>query len=462
MTECNADEFVFEGPGRRDVVARFDGGDISSDGGAIVLRETEAKTGILKRFARCFTDHRRADRVEHTIEELVTQRVFGLCLGWEDLNDHDELRRDPLLGTLVGKSEPKEMLLASSSTLNRLELGGDQIQTGERYKKISLNFDAVDQLLVQAFLEAYETPPEEIVLDLDATDDPIHGRQEGRFFHGYYDCYCFLPLYIFCGEHLLCARLRRSNIDGSKGALEEVQRIVAQIRESWPEVRIVLRADSGFCREPLMSWCEAEEGVEYVLGIARNERLVAMVEDALGMAQMEHAGTGEPARVYRELTYRTLDSWSRSRRVVAKAEHSSKGDNPRFVVTSLLTDEIEAKQLYEKRYCARGDMENRIKEQQHYLFADRTSSHWMRANQIRLYFSSIAYVLMQALRQIGLEGTELAKAQCQTIRLKLLKIGAQVKVTVRKVWIRLSESYPYADVFANVWHKLRSVKPRHG
>ncbi len=233
---------------------------------------------------------------------------------------------------------------------------------------------------------------------------------------------------------------------------------MAQIRASWPEVRIVLRADSGFCRESLMAWCESE-GVEYVFGIARNERLVAMVEEALGLAQMEHAGTGEPARVYRELLYRTLDSWSRSRRVVAKAEHSRYGDNPRFVVTSLPADEIEAKRLYEEVYCARGDMENRIKEQQLYLFADRTSSHWMRANQIRLYFSSIAYLLMQALRRLGLEGTELAKAQCHTIRLKLLKIGAQVKVTVRKVWIHLSESYPYADVFAAVWHKLRSVAP---
>jgi hypothetical protein len=460
MTECSASEFVFEGPGRRDVVARFDGGDIVSDGGSILLRETEARTGILGRFATCFRDYRRADRIEHTVEEMVTQRVLGLCLGWEDLNDHDELRHDPLLATLAGKREPKEMPLASSSTLNRLELGGSAIGADERYKKIALDFDVVDGLLVEAFLEAYESPPEEIVLDLDATDDPLHGRQEGRFFHGFYDCYCYLPLYIFSGEHLLCARLRRSNIDGAKGALEETQRIVAQIRESWPKTKITLRADSGFCRDSLMTWCE-DEGVEYVFGIARNPRLVRRIDGALGIAQMEHAGTGKPARVYRELTYRTRKTWSRKRRVVAKAEHSSKGDNPRFVVTSLSKHEIEAKELYEELYCARGDMENRIKEQQLYLYADRTSSHWMRANQIRLYFSSIAYVLMQALRRLGLEGTELAKAQCHTIRLKLLKIGAQVRVTVRKVWVHLSECYPYAEVFALAWHKLRSARLQH-
>ena len=459
MTECTGDGFVFEGRGRRQVVARFDGGDVSSEGGAILLREAESKVGVLKRFGECFRDGRRAERVRHSIEEMVTQRVLGLCLGWEDLVDHDDLRRDPLLATLVGKREPKKELLASSSTLNRLELGAEAVEESERYKKISLDFDAVDRLLVQAFLESYDEPPGEILIDFDATDDPLHGHQEGRFFHGYYDCYCYLPLYAFCGEHILCARLRRSDIDGAAGALEETQRIVGQIREAWPEVKIILRGDSGFCRESLMAWCEAEN-VEYVLGIARNDRLVKMIDGDLGIAQMQCAGTGEAARVYRDLSYRTINSWTRSRRVVAKAEHSPKGDNPRFVVTSLPKG-IEAKHLYEELYCARGEMENRIKEQQLYLFADRTSSHWMRANQIRLYFSSIAYSLMQALRRIGLAGTTMAKAQCHTIRLRLLKIGALVKVTVRKVWIKLSESYPHAAIFADIWHRLSAAPPRY-
>jgi len=460
MTECTSTELRAKAPGRREYVARFDGGDISSDGGTILLGETERKTAILARFAACWRDHRAPERVHHSVREMVTQRVLGLCSAYEDLNDHDELRHDPLLCSLAGKREPKQQPLASSSTLNRLELGAEAIDGDERYKRVALDFEAVDRLLVQIFLESYTKPPVEIVLDLDVTDDPLHGKQEGRFFHGYYDCYCYMPLYIFCGEHLLCARLRRSNQDGSAGALDEVKRIVTQIRESWADVRIIVRGDSGFCREELMAWCESEPKVDYVLGMARNPRLEHRIAPDLLAAKDICEAMDAPHRIFTSFRYITRESWSRKRRVVAKAEHLPKGANPRFVVTSLPKKRFADRQLYEELYCARGDMENRIKEQQLYLFADRTSTHWMRSNQVRLYFSSIAYVLLQALRELGLQGTRLAKAQCHTIRLKLLKIGALIRVTTRKVWISLAGSCPYAGLFVEVWHRLRSMRPR--
>jgi hypothetical protein len=453
----------FQPLGARKVVARFDGGAITSDGGALLLRECETATGIIAQFARCFTDHRDPALIEHTVEQLVAQRTYALALGYEDLNDHDTLRHDPLLATLVGKVDPtgqarkresdRGKALAGKSTLNRLELTKEGAGAGERYKKIEVDAAGVEALFVELFLQAYRTPPDEIVLDLDATDDPVHGRQEGRFFHGYYDAYCYLPLYIFCGEHLLCAKLRRSNIDASAGALDELERIVAQIRARWPKVRIVVRGDSGFCRDEIMAWCEANR-VDYVLGLARNSRLVGLVEDALVQAQALYEETGRPARLFTEFTYRTHESWSRARRVIAKAEHLDKGANPRFVVTTLAD---QARALYEDIYCARGDMENRIKEQQLDLFADRTSAATMRANQIRLWFSSVAYTLMEALRRLALAGTELARAQCDTIRRKLLKIGARIRVSVRKVWVSLSESCPIAELFVRIWHNLRRL-----
>jgi len=310
-------------------------------------------------------------------------------------------------------------------------------------------------MLVEVFLQAHREPPQEIILDLDATDDPVHGNQEGRFFHGYYGHYCYLPLYIFCGEHLLCARLRPSNIDASAGCLEEVERIVAPIRQTWAEVKITLRGDSGFCREELMSWCETHR-VDYVLGLAKNDRLKAAIAPELEQAAEQYAETGQAARVFKEFTYQTRQSWSRAPRVIAKAEHLEKGSNPRFVVTSLTADEWPAQALYEKLYCARGEMENRIKEQL-MLFADRTSTAFLRSNQIRLYFSSAAYLLMHALRRLGLRGTELAQAQCATIRLKLLKIGALIRVTVRKVWMSLAGGYPYVDLFRKVYAQLRAA-----
>jgi hypothetical protein len=311
----------------------------------------------------------------------------------------------------------------------------------------------VDQLLVELYTDAQERMPETVVLDLDATDDPTHGEQEGRFFHGYYGHYCYLPLYIFAGQHLLCARLRPSNLDAWSGSVEEVERIVAQLRRVWPEVKVILRADSGFCRDALMSWCE-EHGVGYVFGLARNVKLVQVIGKQLHEAQQEYERTGQAARVFTEFLYRTKKTWSRSRRVIAKAEHLAKGANPRFIVTSLSEEEAEGRKLYEEFYCARGEMENRIKEQQLALFADRTSTAHLQSNQLRLYFSSIAYCVLEALRRLGLRGTEMARAQCQTIRVKLLKIGAQIRVTARKVWVSMASGCPYAEVYGRVVRNL--------
>jgi len=461
-TECIAQQLEFQGVGRRRVVASFEGGTLSSDGGALLLGEVERRRGILQQFAACFHDRRHPALIEHSVEELVRQRVLGLALGYEDLNDHDVLRSDPLLATVVGKVDPtgsdrrhaedRGKPLAGKSTLNRLELGA---QTQDRYRKIAIDEQAVDRLLVDIFLSAYEQAPASIVLDLDATDDPLHGEQEGRFFHGYYGGYCYLPLYVFCGSHLLCARLRRSNIDASAGAVEEVERIVGQIRSRWPGVAIILRGDSGFAREELMSWCE-QHGVEYVFGLARNARLQRALGGELAQARTLSEVSGRAERLYQDFTYSTRKSWSRCRRVVGKAEHLPQGANPRFLVTSLNQELWAAAPLYEQLYCARGEMENRIKEQQLYLFADRTSSHWMKSNQVRLWFSSVAYIMLDELRRLGLAGTELAHARCDTIRIKLLKIGAQIRVSVRRVWICLASSYPYASLFRQVIQQLRA------
>ena len=468
-TECTQKSFAFHHLGRREVIARFDGGNITSDAGGLLLRETERVTGIIGQFAACFTDHRDPDLIEHPAEDLIAQRIYALALGYEDLNDHDDLRHDPLLAVLVGKQDPlgqhrsrerdRGKALAGKSTLNRLELTPVRASSASRYKKITTGRRAIQRLFTELFLQAHQRPPERIVLDLDATDDPIHGHQAGRFFHGYYQNYCYLPLYIFCGEHLLCARLRPSNIDASAGSVKELERIVGQIRAQWPKVKIVIRGDSGFCREALMAWCEAND-VDFVLGLAKNERLSDELARELEQAKQQFEAGGQAARVFKDFTYQTRESWSRPRRVIGKAEHLSKGANPRFVVTSILAEQIAAQSLYEDEYCARGDMENRIKEQQLYLFADRTSAATMRANELRLWFSSLAYTLLAALRRLGLKGTELAKAQCGTIRLKLLKLGAQIRVTVRKVWISLAESYPYRSVFRRVYQHLRRLCPR--
>ena len=459
-TECSQSSFSFGKHFRRQVSARFDGGVISSDGGALLLREVDRRIKLLPRLAACFEDRRDRRRIEHRVEELVSQRVYALALGYEDLNDHDELRRDPLLALLVGKSDlagqqrrrerDRGQPLAGKSTLNRLEGTTDG---GDRYKKISWDSAAIDRLLVEVFLEAHPQEPAEVILDIDATDSPLHGQQEGRFFHGYYRHYCYLPLYIFSGEHILCARQRVANQDAAEGSLAELKRIVAQIRGEWPEVKIIVRGDAGFCREELMSWCETN-GVEYVLGLVRNERLRSLIDDALDEAARQQQQTGRPARVFREFDYQTLKSWSRARRVVAKAEQLVGKQNPRYVVTSLDAERWPAQALYEQLYCGRGEAENRIKEQLS-LFADRMSSETLRANQLRLHLSSLAYVLLVGLRRLGLKGTRWARAQTETIRRGLLKIGAQVRVSVRRVQLSLASGYPYEEAFAAVYRALR-------
>jgi len=456
QTECTGERLNFQAVGRREVVAKFDGGQLSSDGGGLLLRETERRTGIVKQFAECFRDYRHSSMIEHTLSSLIGQRVIGLGLGYEDLNDHDHLRHDPLIATLVDKADPTQPL-AGKSTLNRLELTPEGNGEG-RYKKIVYNGEAIDRFFVNVFVQAYPTAPKRIVLDLDTTDDEIHGGQEGRFFHGYYGSYCYLPLYIFSGEHLLCARLRQSNAGPAEGTVAELDRIVAQIRQAWPDVEIVIRADSGFCRDDIMSWCE-EHGVGYVIGLARNARLERMIASEMEEACAESKRTEQPARIFKDFTYQTLESWSRTRRVVGKAEYLIDKQNARFIVTSQPIESIDAQTLYEDEYCARGDMENRIKEQKTFLFSDRTSAATMRANQLRLWFSSVAYLLMSALRRLGLKDTDLARAQCDTIRLKLFKIGARIKVTARKIWVSLSSSYPMAVLFARVCGNLAHASP---
>ena len=464
FTECSQPAFDFQPLGSRQVTAGFDGGTITSDAGGLLLREIEAKTGLLADLGRCFDDFRDPELVEHTAEDLIKQRVFALALGYEDLNDHDQLRTDPLLATLVGKrdvtgqerTDPRDRgkPLAGKSTLNRLELTPARANEQSRYKKIVARQRDLAAWFVKAFLQLNPEPREEIILDLDATDDPIHGQQAGRFFHGYYKNYCYLPLYIFCGEHLLLAKLRPSNIDAAAGSVKQVAWIVEQIRQRWPQVRIILRGDGGFCRDGLMDWCENNR-VDFLFGLAKNNRLKKILGKELHEVEQEFKTTGKPARRFKDFTYRTRKSWSRERRIVGKAEHLAKGTNPRFVVTSLSAERFAAQALYEDCYCARGEMENRIKEQQLYLFADRTSCQTMRANQLRLWLSSAAYVLLQALRQKGLQGTSLEKARCDTIRLKLLKIGAIIRVSVRRVWFSLAHSYPYQQVFAQVFDNLR-------
>lgn len=450
MTECSQESFRFASHFSRRVEAGFTAGQVSSDGGALLLREVEGRINLVGRLAGCFTDKRNPERIEHTVAEMLGQRIYGLALGYEDLNDHEQLRSDPLLALLSGKRELDEPL-AGKSTLNRLELVG---RTG-RYHKIGYSSEAIDRLLADLYIESHGTMPERIVLDLDATDIPLYGHQPERFFHGYYDSYCYLPLYIFAGDQLLCARLRPANQDAAAGSLAEVERIVGQLRQRWPGVQIVLRADSGFCREELMAWCEKHENkVDYVFGLARNKRLRKIIGRQMHQAQVLHQSTGKATRVFTEFQYQTHKSWSQPRRVVAKAEYLDKGENPRFVVTSLPPEQWTTQDLYEKFYCARGEMENRIKEQM-CLFADRLSTDEMKGNQLRLYFSALAYTLMEALRRLGLRGTEWAQAQVDTIRRKLLKIGAIVHVSVRRVVLQMSSAYPWKDIYARAYHALR-------
>src|SRR5438552_4045629 len=419
-TECSAELFDFGTVEGRAVEAAFDAGLVTSDAGALLLGATDRAMRMTARFAACFHDERRRDLIEHEVATLVGQRVFGIALGYEDLNDHDELRHDPMMAVLAGKLEARREECAPVAG------------------------------------KAHERAPRQIILDLDATDDPLHGEQEGRFFHGYYDCYCYLPLYVFCGRHLLVARLRRADRDAADGALEEVTRLVARIRARWPRTRILLRADSGFARDDIMTWCEANS-VDFVFGLARNERLVAEIETELERAITKSRRTGKPERSFKSFMWMTRTTWSRRRRVVAKAEATQGEANPRFVVTSLARKACKAKHLYEKVYCARGDMENRIKECQLDLFADRTCAATMRANQLRLWFYSMAYVLLCARRRIGLHDTALADATCGTIRLKLLKAGALVRISVRRIKIAMASACPVAQDWTRVAVRLAAA-----
>jgi len=451
MTQCTQSSFEFAPHFRRAVVASFDGGALTSDAGALLLRQVDRRIGFLRRLAACFTDFRSPWLTQHGVEQMLAQRVYALALGYEDLNDHDQLRLDPLMGVLAGKREPDQPL-ASKSTLCRLERTPATGAERDRYKKIRYDAEAIDQLLLDVFMDAHPESPEQVVLDLDATDTPLHGRQEGRFFHGYYDEYCYLPFYIFCGDQLLAVRLREANQDASAGSLAEVQRIVARLRTRWPKLKILLRGDSGFCREELMRWCE-QNRVDYVFGLARNDRLRRRIGKAMRRAKTEAKRTGRAARVYTEFRYRTLKSWSRARRVIAKAEQLEGKENPRYVVTSLAVSAYRPRSLYEDLYCARGEMENRIKEQM-LLFADRMSAETMRANQLRLYLSAAAYVLVEALRRLALKGTEMAQAQVNTIRLRLLKIGAQIRFTARRVVVSMASGYAWQGLFTHACKAL--------
>ena len=446
-TQCSTELFDFPPVERRAVVAGFDGGAVTTDAGGLLLGATDRKLRLIERFADCFIDRRQPELIEHGVATLVGQRVFGIALGYEDVNDHDQLRHDPVMHVLAGKLSAHRddcAPVAGKSTLNRLELSRPEVT---RYHKIAHDPAAIEALFVTLFLEAHKVPPKEIMLDLDATDDPLHGHQEGRFFHGYYDCYCYLPLYVFCGKQLLAAKLRPSNIDASAGAVEEIARIVKHIRERWPDVRIILRADSGFAREELMAWCE-NNAVDYIFGLAKNARLNRAIGAELAEAHEESRTTGKPARRFKELIWTTRKSWSRKRRVIAKAEWTKSEANPRFIVTSLTAADGDARQLYEDTYCARGEMENRIKECQLDMFADRTSTATMMANQLRLWFASIAYTLVESVRRLALPATELADATCGTIRRKLLKIGALVTVSVRRIKFAMASGCPYQAVFA--------------
>jgi len=439
MTACHHAPLAFARLGSRRVEAQFNAGALTTDAGALLLREVDRRLGLLDALNAALADPRDPSRTEHPQRSLLAQRVFGLALGYEDLNDHHALRTDPLWQALAERDPQPEQPLASPSTLCRLE---NRVTRADLVR--------LSRVLVEQFIASYVTPPATLVLDFDATDDPVHGQQEGRFFHGYYGGYCFLPLYVFCGERPLVASLRPSNIDASFHARAILKLLVRRLRQAWPEVRIVVRADSGFCRWRLLRWCD-HHGVWYILGLARNRRVEALAEPHTHEAAGRWGQTRQPVRLFASFAYRA-DSWDRSRRVIVKAEHNALGANPRFVVSNLPG---EPQALYDDVYCARGEMENRIKEQQLMLFADRTSCHKFLANQLRLLLATAAYVLVEAVRRLALAGTELARAQVGTIRLRLLKLAALVQVSVRRVYLRLATGYPFQGLFRAALARLR-------
>ena len=467
MTECTTEKLIFEGVGRRRVEADFSGGQVSSDGGVLLVREADRRIGLSERMSECFVDYRDGKQAEHSVKELIRQRVYALALGYEDVNDHELLSRDPLLATAIGKQDPggqnrrsskhRGVAAASASTLARIDRTQADANSKSRYEKVVCDFDKLRSCFVQTFIRSFQRVPERLILDVDPTDIQLHGNQEQRFYHGYYGHYCYLPMYLFCGDYPLSVKLRPSNIDGSLGVVQFLQPVVEQIREAFPAVHLIIRADSGFCREELMAWCE-HNGIDYVLGMAKNARLQNALSKQLERARRQYLRTGQTARYFTEFRYQTRNSWTRARRVVGKAEHMDKGANPRFVVTSLLAREYEKRYLYEQLYCARGEMENRIKEQLD-LFADRASCHSFRGNEIRLWWAMAAHLLVVVIRREALSGTQLQKAQAPTLRMRLLKIGAVVSVSVRRVYVRLSSAFPLQQLFALILQRLRLPQP---
>ena len=461
-TGCNPARLRFQGAGGRRVEAGFDGGELTSNGGALLIREYFERSPLIDDLQQCFTDRRDPDRVEHPLSSLLRQRIAAIALGYEDLNDHDELRHDPLLALAAGRDDIDKPI-ASSSTLNRLEHGLPD-NTEHRYKKITWTEEAIADYLVECGLNRFEQAPKRIILDADATDDPIHGGQEGRFFHGYYKSYCYLPLYIFWGDYPILAKLRRSNIDGSAGTREELERIVGLIRQRWPKVEIWLRADSGFAREELMSWCENNR-VHYILGLARNKRLERVIAPGMEQMMAKVLEQGGHHRHFEEFYYKTQSTWSRHRRVIAKVEaiegaiNREPKKNPRFVVTSLPVNKYDDDYIYETLYCARGEAENRIKEQQLDLFADRTSARTMRANQMRLWLSTFAYIVVSEIRRLGLAKTEMARATCGTIRLKLFRLAARFHRSARRFYVALGTRCPHQDLFRRVLIQIQGALP---
>ena len=467
-TQCTPQQLEFEGLGRRQIVAGFDGGRMTTDGGALLLREADRLFNVTQRVADAFVDYRDPGRIEHDVKALVAQRIFALALGYEDLNDHDRLRDDPALALACGiddvdgerrvRERDRGHALAASSTLNRLELSLPAEASKDRYKKVVADHGVLDGLLVDLFLEAHGAPPEEIVLDLDATDDPVHGDQEGKFFHGYYDHYCFLPLFIVCGEFVLCCRLRTADRGAADGAVDELSRIVAQIRRTWPDTRILMRGDGDFGKDEIMTWCEGH-GVYYVCGYRQNPRLNAMITRDLNKSRSRCETSGKASRRFRDLRYKTLSSWSCERRVVAKAEWlpGLRGKNARYVVTNIPRKKVSARELYETLYCARGDMENRIKDQQLWLFSDRTSAHILQANQLRMYFSAFAGAIVDIVRRVGLHDTRCARWRVDTIRSRLLKVAGRITKTVRRIRLSLTSVFPFQDVFARTLFNLRTA-----
>lgn len=476
-TECFTEALLFQDLGPRKVVADFSGGHLSSDGGALLLRQVDAGLGLSRALAKCFADHRRQDLIEHTVEELLRQRLQALALGYEDLNDHSDLRRDPLLAAAAGKAdvlgqhrrceEHRGFALASPATLNRLELSAE---FSDYYRKIQPDAAAIGETLLEMGVRCLPKDAEVLILDFDATDDPLHGKQEGRFFHGYYGQYCYLPLFCFCGDVVLWAQLRTSDRDASDGTLEALQQIVRAIRARLPKVKIIVRADSGFARNAIMKWCEAQLEVYYLIGLARNKRLEARLEPSMTRAQERHCLSGATTRVFQELMpYQTRKSWSRARRVIGKAEFGVQGRNPRFIVTNIPLEGLlsadgrvllkgEGSWLYEEVYCERGQAENQIKQMTLDLQSDRTSTHWLSSNQMRLWLSAFAYLLLERLRAWGLRGTALARASLGTLRLRLLKVAAQVTVSVRRVYVQLCSAFPLQPIFAQCQQRLAEIE----